>query len=76
MAESAAESRFGRQEARVPSGMWMLPYIHGRSSIASNAAATPRFQHLSSVMRRAVRELSARTRMARISSGLVEIFAF
>ena len=76
MAESAAESRFGRQEARALSGMWTLPHVHGRPSIASNAAATSRSQHPSSAMRRAVRGLSARTRMARIGRGLIEIFAF
>lgn len=37
VAESAAESDFTGEEARALSGMWMLPHIHSRSSIASNA---------------------------------------
>jgi len=37
MAESAAESRSCRREARALTQLWMLPYIHIRSSIASEA---------------------------------------
>jgi len=38
MAESAAKSDFVGEEARTLSGMWMLPYIHSRSTIASDTA--------------------------------------
>ena len=38
VAKSAAKSDFAGKEARVLSGMWMLPYIYVRISIASNAA--------------------------------------
>jgi len=38
MAESAAESDFVGEEARALSGMWMLPHVHGQSTIASDTA--------------------------------------
>jgi len=38
MAELAAKSDFVGEEARALSGMWMLPYVHGRSIIASDTA--------------------------------------
>ena len=37
MAKLAAKSHFAGEEARALSGMWILPYIYGRSTIASDA---------------------------------------
>jgi len=36
MAKSAAKSDFVRQEARALSSMWILPYIHNRSTIVND----------------------------------------
>jgi len=38
MAKSAAKSDFIGEEARALSGMWMLPHVHSRSTIASDTA--------------------------------------
>ena len=58
------------------SGMWTLPHVYSRPLIASNAAAISCSQHPLSAMRRAVQRLSTRTKIARISYRLIEIFIF
>ena len=52
VAKSAAKSQFSRREARALSGMQILPYVHGRSIIASDAALlTPIKRYVQSQLR-------------------------
>jgi len=54
MAESAAESRFGRQEARALSGMWMLPHV----TVDLRSPATPQQRRALNTRRALCVELS------------------